>query len=176
MLSLTPTPMHELSDDGVTSATSPAKREAIATTLRNLDALVALAATEGGPAARDSAADRRFLERLALLRGRLRESAATWDAESTRELDAANARVEAGTRRIITLTGATAILAILLGLLTWRMVGRSGGGCAPPPSMRPPTGCATWPTPTRSPGSPTSGCCTTGSRRPRRPRTPAARA
>ena len=117
--------MHELSDDGVTSATSPAKRKAIAATLRNLDALVVHAATEGGPVARDSAADRSFLERLGLLRGRLRESAATWAAESTRELDAANARVEAGTRRIITLTGATAILAVLLGLLTWRMIARS---------------------------------------------------
>ena len=40
-------------------------------------------------------------------------------------LEEGTARVVAATRRLITLTGSTALLAILLGLLTWRLVSRS---------------------------------------------------
>ncbi len=104
---------------------SAAERTAIAETLDGLTAVVGLVASSSGSPELGSPADRRFVAALTPLITDLRSAADTWASENSTELDDANAAVTAATRRIITLTGATAVLAILLGLITWRLIARS---------------------------------------------------
>ena len=104
---------------------SAAERTAIATTLQGLQEVVALVARSPAAPALGSSADRRFIAELDPLIARMRAGADTWAEENAAEMVAENAAVTTATRRIITLTGATAILAILLGLLAWRLVARS---------------------------------------------------
>jgi diguanylate cyclase (GGDEF)-like protein/putative nucleotidyltransferase with HDIG domain len=114
--------LSEIEADGEGSA---AEGRAIADTLAGLTRVVGLVATSPGSPELGSPADLRFVATLTPLIADLRAAADTWARENSAQLDEANRAVTAATRRIITLTGATAILAILLGLLVWRLVARS---------------------------------------------------
>ena len=116
---------HALADKELASDPSPAERRAIRDTLAGLDTLVAVVAgpREVGPAG--SPADLRFLARLEPIVTDLKNSADRWSAENAAELTASNAGVTAATRRIIALTGATALLATIIGLLLWRRISRA---------------------------------------------------
>ena len=104
---------------------SAAERRAITTTLTGLKDVVALVARSPAAPALGSPADRRFIAELDPLIATMRSAADTWAEENAADLGAENAAVASATRRIITLTGATAIIAVLLGLLAWRLVARS---------------------------------------------------
>lgn len=104
---------------------SAAERRAITTTLTGLQDVVALVARSPAAPALGSPADRRFIAELDPLIATMRSAADTWAEENAADLGAENAAVASATRRIITLTGATAIIAVLLGLLAWRLVARS---------------------------------------------------
>jgi diguanylate cyclase (GGDEF)-like protein len=104
---------------------SPAERAAIADTIAGLDAAVGVVLGAGDIGAPGSDADRRFLARLDPVADELREAARRWSAANAVELAEANADVVAATRRIVILTGLTALLATIVGLLTWRLVGRA---------------------------------------------------
>ncbi len=115
---------HAVAEQELASNPSPAEREAIRETVDGLDALVAHVA--GSPRAiAGSSEDRRYLTRLTEIVASLKNSSTRWSTENEIELVEANARVRAATRQISTLTGATALLATIVGLLTWRLVARS---------------------------------------------------
>ncbi len=113
----------ELSESvGVTRAV---EASAVRDTLSRLDALVALVLGTGDPGPPGSEGDARFIARLSPLISGLKESATIWGEQNAAALEASNDRVATATRRIIVLTGGTALLALLLGLLTWRLTSRS---------------------------------------------------
>ena len=90
--------------------------------VNGLGALATLLLTNVHPAPRGSPADALFIARFTSLLARLKAAANVWSAQNAAVLEESNARVVAATRRLITLTGLTALLAILLGLLTWRLL------------------------------------------------------
>ena len=115
---------HALAEEELASDATPAEREAVRDTVDGLDALVAHVAGSTGAIA-GSTDDRRYLAGLRDIIRSLKESSTRWSQENATELSGANARVRAATRHITTLTGATALLATIIGLLTWRLVSRS---------------------------------------------------
>lgn len=108
----------------VNERSSPRERAAIRDTIRSLDEILATVTRSAG-ATRGSGADRSGLDRIQVLSAAMKSSAAAWAEENAAQLETANARVTAATWRIIRTTGATALIALLLGLLTALLVSRS---------------------------------------------------
>ena len=94
-------------------------------TIARLRALIGFVATTPDPGPQDSPGDRRFIRGLNGHVADLKVSAGAWAEQNAATLEATNDRVTAATRRLITVTGITALLATLLGLIAWRMVSRS---------------------------------------------------
>ncbi|MGD9573380.1 MAG: diguanylate cyclase [Thermoleophilia bacterium] len=103
---------------------SPAEERAIQDTLDGLGDLVAVVAGSGDLGEQGSAADRRFIARLAPVVTDLKAAAERWGASNLRELARSNTDVSQAAWRLMVITGVTALGALLLGLVTWRLVGR----------------------------------------------------
>ncbi len=102
----------------------PAEDRAIQDTLDGLGELVALVAAAGDIGPLGSPADERFIEGLAPVVTDLKASAERWGAYNLAELARSNTGVSQAAWRLMVITGVTALGALLLGLITWRLVGR----------------------------------------------------
>lgn len=107
------------------SVTEAVAADVVGRTLARLQALIDFVAGTPDPGPQGSRGDVRFIGGLTPLIADLKVSAGAWVEQNAATLEATNDRVTAATRRIITLTGITALLATALGLVAWLLVSRS---------------------------------------------------